>query len=123
MIKSFAIAVASIAAAAPAALAGPYANVEHNHNWVGSDGKGGTTDFHVGYSTMLDAQSEFFIQGGASYLSPQGDDGKTVPSAKAGLNIYDVGPVDLYGEVSFTGSGDRDIDKSYNAKVGVRYEL
>ena len=123
MFKSFAVAGIALAAAAPGAVAGTYANVEHTHDWVGSDGKGGATEIHIGYSGQLDSQADWYIQGGATYLSPNQADGEMVPSAKAGLNISDVGPVDIYGELSFTGSGKSDVDRSYQAKVGVRYEL
>lgn len=123
MIKSFAAVGIALAAAAPSAIAGPYVNVEHTHDWVGSDAKGGATEMHVGFSTKLDPQAEFYVQGGATYLSPDAADGEAVPSAKAGLNLSDVGPVNIYGEVSFTGSGEDDVDRNYQAKVGVRYDL
>ena len=49
MIKSLSCAAAALAFGASAAVAGPYANVEANAGWVGSDYSGNVTDLHLGY--------------------------------------------------------------------------
>ena len=81
MIKTaFAAAAAAVAFAAPgAALAGPYVNVETNAGWTGTDYTGATTDFHVGYEGALGESAAWYVQGGASYVSPDGAADDTVP--------------------------------------------
>ena len=125
MIKTaFAAAAAAAAFAAPgAALAGPYVNVETNAGWTGTDYTGATTDFHVGYEGALGDSSAWYVQGGASYLAPDGADSDTVPSGKAGISVAATESVGVYGEVSFVGSGDSDIDRGYGGKLGVKYSF
>ena len=63
-----------------AAIAGPYANVEANSGFVGSDYGGTATDVHVGYEG-----ANWYVQGGpAIVLSPEGEDGEVQLSGKAG---------------------------------------
>ncbi len=124
MTKSvFAAAAAAIAFAPAAALAGPYANVETNAGWTGSEYSGATTDFHVGYEGALGDSASYYIQGGASVVSPDGGESDTVPSGKAGLGLGLTDNLGAYGEVSFIGSGDDDIDRGYGAKLGVKYNF
>ena len=123
MIKTaFAASAAAVAFAAPgAALAGPYVNVEANSGWTGSNYNGTVTDAHVGYEGELGEDTSWFVQGGASLVSPDGGETDTVPSGKAGLGIGLTDALGAYGEVSFQGSGDSDIDRGYGAKLGVKY--
>lgn len=125
MIKT---AIATLAAAAAvvapsAALAGPYVNVETNAGWTGADYTGATTDFHVGYEGALGESASYYVQGGASLVSPDGGDSDTVPSGKAGLGVAVTDALGAYGEVSFVGSGDDDIDRGYGAKLGLKYSF
>ena len=125
MIKT---AIATLAAAAAvvapsAALAGPYVNVETNAGWTGADYTGAATDFHVGYEGALGESASYYVQGGASYVAPDGADSDTVPSGKAGLGVAVTDALGAYGEVSFVGSGDDDIDRGYGAKVGLKYSF
>ena len=123
MIKT-AIATLSATAAvvAPsAALAGPYVNVETNAGWTGADYTGATTDFHVGYEGALGESASYYVQGGASLVSPDNGETDTVPSGKAGLGVAVTDAVGVYGEVSFVGSGDDSIDRGYGAKAGLKY--
>ena len=125
MIKT---AIATLAAAAAvvapsAALAGPYVNVETNAGWTGADYTGATTDFHVGYEGALGESASYYVQGGASLVSPDGGESDTVPSGKAGLGVAVTDALGGYGEVSFVGSGDDDIDRGYGAKVGLKYSF
>ena len=124
MIKTaFAAAVAAVAFAAPgAALAGPYVNVEANSGFTGSDYTGTTTDAHVGYSGSTGVV-DWYVQGGASYVSPDGGSDDTVPSGKAGASIAATEALSVYGEVSFIGSGDDDIDRGYGTKVGATWSF
>ena len=125
MIKS---AIATLAAAAAivapsAALAGPYVNLETNAGWTGSEYNGAGTDIHVGYEGALGETSSYYVQGGATVLTPDGGDSDTVPSGKAGVGLGLTERLGAYGEVSFVGSGDEDLDRGYGAKLGVKYNF
>jgi hypothetical protein len=125
MIKTaFAAAAAAAAFAAPgAALAGPYVNVETNAGWTGSDYTGAATDFHVGYEGALGESASYYVQGGATLLTPDSGTDETVPSGKAGVGVALSDALGAYGEVSFVGSGDSDIDRGYGAKLGLKYSF
>lgn len=125
MIKT---AIATLAAAAAlvapsAALAGPYVNVEANAGWTGSDYNSTTTDFHVGYEGALGESASYYVQGGASLVAPDGAENDTVPSGKAGVGVALSDALGAYGEVSFVGSGDDNIDRGYGGKLGVKYNF
>jgi len=124
MIKTaFAATAAAVAFAAPgAALAGPYVNVEANSGFSGSDYTGTTTDAHVGYAGTAGVV-DWYAQVGASYISPDGGSDDTVPSGKAGASIAATEALSVYGEVSFIGSGDDDIDRGYGTKVGATWSF
>jgi hypothetical protein len=123
MFKSVFAASAALFASAGAALAGPYVNVEANAGWTGSDYNSTTTDLHVGYEGALGENASYYVQGGASVVSPDGAESDTVPSGKAGLGLGLTDNLGAYGEVSFLGSGDEDIDRGYGAKLGVKYNF
>ena len=123
MIKSFIAAAAAAPLFAGAAMAGPYVNVEANSGWTGSDYTGTTTDAHVGYEGALGTDASWYVQGGASFVSPDGGETDTVPSGKAGLGVSVTEALGAYGEVSFIGSGDSDIDRGYGAKLGLKYNF
>ena len=125
MIKTaFAASAAAVAFAAPgAALAGPYLNVEANSGFTGSDYTGTTTDLHVGYEDVLGESASYYVQVGASVISPDGGAADTVPSGKAGLGVALTDSLGAYGEVSFVGSGDADVDRGYGTKVGLKYSF
>lgn len=123
MIKSVFAATAALSMSAGAAFAGPYVNVEANSGWSGSDYGGTTTDLHVGYEGELGESSSYYVQGGASVVSPDSGESDTVPSGKAGLGLAVTDSLGAYGEVSFIGSGDDDIDRGYGAKLGVKYNF
>ena len=121
MIKATFAALAAGPLFAGAAVAGPYVNVETNAGWTGSDYNGAATDLHVGYEGALGERCYYYVQGGATVLTPDGGDTDTVPSGKAGLGFEVTEALGAYGEVSFVGSGDSDIDRGYGAKVGLKY--
>ena len=123
MIKSAIALVAAAPLMAAPALAGPYVNVEANSGWTGSNYNGTVTDAHVGYEGELGESTSWYVQGGASLVSPDGGETDTVPSGKAGLGIALTDALGAYGEVSFIGSGDDDIDRGYGAKLGVKYSF
>jgi hypothetical protein len=123
MIKSVFAAAAALSMSAGAALAGPYVNIEANSGWVGSDYSGTATDLHVGYEGDLTDNATYYVQGGATVVSPDGGESDTVPSGKAGLGIALTDSLGAYGEISFVGSGDSDIDRGYGSKLGVKYNF
>jgi hypothetical protein len=123
MMKSVFAATAALSMSAGAAFAGPYVNVEANSGWTGSEYTGTTTDAHVGYEGALGEDASWYVQGGASFVSPDGGETETVPSGKAGLGVALTDALGAYGEVSFIGSGDADIDRGYGAKLGVKYSF
>ena len=123
IIKSVFAATAALSVSAGAALAGPYVNVEANSGWSGSDYSGTTTDLHLGYEGALGESGSYYVQGGASLVSPDNGETDTVPSGKAGLGLALTDALGAYGEVSFIGSGDEDIDRGYGAKLGVKYSF
>ena len=120
---TIAAAAAAVAFAPAAALAGPYVNVETNAGWTGSDYNGAATDFHVGYEGAIGDGASYYVQGGATLLSPDGAESETVPSGKAGLGFAVTDSLGAYGEVSFVGSGDDNIDRGYGGKLGVKYSF
>ena len=123
MFKSVFAASAALFASAGAALAGPYVNVETNAGWTGSEYNGAGTDVHVGYEGAFSETGSFYVQGGATVLTPDGGDSDTVPSGKAGLGLALTDALGAYGEVSFVGSGDADIDRGYGTKLGLKYSF
>ena len=123
MIKSFVAAAAAAPLFAGAAMAGPYVNVETNAGWTGSEYNGAGTDLHVGYEGAIGESGSYYVQGGATVLTPDGGDADTVPSGKAGVGFAVTDALGAYGEVSFVGSGDDDIDRGYGAKVGLKYNF
>ena len=123
MIKSVFAATAALSMSAGAALAGPYVNVEANSGWTGSDYSGAATDVHLGYEGPIGERGSYYVQGGIVILSPDGEDMDVAPSGKAGLGFALTESLGAYGEVSFAGSGDSDVDKGYGAKVGLKYNF
>ena len=119
--------IAAIAASpfllAGAAFAGPYVNVEANSGWTGTDYTGTNTDLHVGFDGALGEKASYYVQGGATVTAPDGTDGDTVPSGKLGLSASLTEALGAYGEVSFVGSGDENVDRGYGAKAGVKYSF
>ena len=108
---------------AGAAFAGPYVNVEANSGWTGSNYSGTNTDLHVGYEGALGESASYYVQGGATVVSPDGGEADTVPSGKAGIGVGVTDALGVYGEVSFVGSGDDNIDRGYGTKAGIKYSF
>ena len=108
------IAAGFLLGCAQGAIAGPYANVEANSGFYGSDYTGSATDVHVGYEG-----ANWYVQGGPALLAPDGADGDIELSGKAGgsYNVNDA--LSVYGEVSFI-TGD---ENGYGTKVGAKYKF
>lgn len=113
--KILAILPAALFAAAPAAFAGPYVNVEANSGYTGNDYSGSVIDNHVGYEG-----DNWYIQGGPAIVLNDGAESDLEFSGKLGGTAPLSDRLDLYGEVSFlTG----DYDTSYGTKVGLKYSF
>jgi hypothetical protein len=123
MIKNVFAAAAALSVSAGAAFAGPYVNVEANSGWTGSDYSGTATDLHLGYEGAIGESASYYVQGGASVVSPDSGESDTVPSGKAGVGISLSDALGAYGEVSFVGSGDSDVDRGYGTKLGLKYNF
>jgi hypothetical protein len=111
--KILAILPAALFAAAPV-LAGPYANVETNSGFVGSDYSGSVTDVHVGYEG-----DNWYVQAGPALLAPDGEDGDVELSGKAGGSYGINEALSVYGEFSFL-TGDTN---GYGTKAGLKYNF
>ena len=122
MIKTT-LAIAAVAALAPAgAIAGPYANVEANSGFSGSNYAGTATDLHLGYEGSIGESASWYAQAGAGIISIDDGPTETVPTGKAGVGINASENLNLYGEISFAGGVDG-ADTSYGTKVGVKYNF
>ena len=122
MIKTT-LAFAAAAALAPAgAIAGPYANVEANSGFSGSNYAGTATDLHLGYEGSIGKSASWYAQGGAGIISIDNGPTETVPTGKVGLGVNASENLNLYGEISFAGGVDG-ADTSYGTKVGVKYNF
>jgi hypothetical protein len=117
MIKSLIVSGAVVTAAA---LASPvsanefYLNPEFNAAWSGSDFGGSVMDGHVGWQS-----GAFYIQGGPSWLAPNGGDTELGFSAKTGVSAPVADKFDVYGEVSF--AKYEDSDAGYGLKLGGKF--
>jgi len=123
MIKSAFAALAAAPLFAGAAMAGPYVNVEANSGWTGSNYNGTATDLHVGYEGPIGESASYYVQAGATVISPDGGEVDTVPSGKAGLGVSLTDSLGAYGEISFVGSGVSGVDRGYGTKVGLKYSF
>lgn len=121
MFKSVFAATAALSMSAGAALAGPYVNVETNAGWVGEDYVGATTDLHVGYEGEVGAAS-YYVQGGPAFVAPDGAEGDTQFSGKAGVGVPVTDALGIYGELSFITADDTD-NNGYGGKLGVKYSF
>jgi len=109
------IAAGFLLGCAQGAIAGPYANVEVNSGFVGSDYGGSATDVHVGYEG-----DNWYVQGGPALLAPDDADGDVELSGKIGGSYPVNDALSVYGEFSFLTSDD---ENSYGTKVGAKYNF
>ena len=117
MIKSFSCLAGALAFGASAAVAGPYANVEANAGWVGSDYSGNVTDLHLGYEHSEGPYS-VYVQGGPAFVSIDGLDSEMEFSGKIGGSVQASQKVSVYAELAgITG----DLDNSYGGKLGAKW--
>tara|TARA_Y100001970_G_C13593876_1_gene536833 strand:+ start:65 stop:436 length:372 start_codon:yes stop_codon:yes gene_type:complete len=106
-----------------AAVAGPYANVETNAGWLGTEYSGQITDIHLGYEGDLGESADWYVQGGPALVGVPGEALERRWSAKSGVNVSLTKKLGAYGEVSALTA-----DKAFSTdnlnlgvKAGVKY--
>ena len=107
------------------AVAGPYANVENNAAWIGSDFEMAVTEVHAGYEFQAGEDVAIYVQAGPAFIAVDGEETETEISGKVGL-VADVSDnLELYGEVMFiTDEQEFDTeDLALGTKVGVTYRF
>jgi len=121
--------IAKISAGAVAAcllsspvLAGPYANVESNSGFAGSDYQATVTDIHVGYEGPVGESAGYYVQAGPSIVAVDGTDATTELSGKAGIGFNVTEAVNIYGEIAFS-TVDGSDDNNYGTKLGLKYSF
>jgi hypothetical protein len=121
--KSLLIAGAAAAFAAPAAMAGPYVNIESNAGFTGTEYEGTTTEFHVGYEGDLSDSTSYYAQLGPALVSPDGEDRTTELSGKVGVNVAVSDNLSLYGEIAAITADEMNMDEdlSVGTKLGVKW--
>jgi len=117
------IAVAALSALSAPAFAGPYANIENNAAWLGTDFETGITEVHVGYQFEAGEDVAIYVQGGPAFIHTEGEDTETEYSGKVGIEADVTEKLAFYGEVLLITEDqtfDTD-DLSLGTKVGVTY--
>ena len=107
-----------LVAAGGAAHAGPYANIETQSKFAGSDYSKTSTDFFVGYEGEA-GTLDYFIEGGPSMTTVDGGETDTIPAGKVGLSVKASERLKVYGELS----ASFDEVNDYGTKVGVKYNF
>jgi len=117
------IAAGILLASAPAAIAGPYVNVETNAGWSGTDYSGQITDIHLGYERFLGDSADWYVQGGPALVGVPGEALERRWSAKSGINVSVTEKIGVYGEVSALTAEEEfsTDDLNLGLKAGVKY--
>ena len=106
-----------LSAAAPA-VAAPYANIEANSSFTGSDYTGTSTDFHLGVEGASGVAS-YGIQAGPTVVTPDGGESETILTGKVFGSVAASESLSVYGEIS---AAFDDVN-SYGTKAGVKYSF
>jgi len=107
------------------AFAAPYANVENNAAWIGSDFEIGVTEVHAGYEFEAGEDVAIYVQGGPAFISVEDEDLETEISGKIGV-VADVSDdMEIYGEVTFITEDQKfDTDTlALGTKIGLTYRF
>jgi len=119
------ITIAALSVLSAPAFAGPYANVENNAAWIGSDFEVGVTEVHAGYEIEAGEDVVVYVQAGPAFIHVEDVDTQTEVSGKIGI-IADVSNnFEIYGEVAFlTEDQEFDVDTlSLGTKIGATYRF
>ncbi len=114
------LAAAATVLAAPAAIAGPYVNLESNSGFAGSDYAGSVVEAHLGADIEISDSATAYLQAGPAFVLPDGGDNDTELSGKAGVNVAMSEKLGAYGEYSFI-TGDEDL--ASGVKLGLKYSF
>ena len=114
------LAAAATVLAAPAAIAGPYVNVESNSGFAGSDYAGSLLEAHIGADLDLSDSASAYIQAGPAFVLPDDGESDTEFSGKAGVNVAMTEKLGAYGEYAFI-TGDEELGS--NVKLGLKYSF
>ena len=123
IMKALLIAGAAAAFAAPAAMAGPYVELENNASFLGTDYEATTTELHAGYEFDLSDNAGAYVQVGPALLSVDGEERTTELSGKAGVGVALSDNLGAYGEISFMTQDEANFDEDLRVgtKLGLRY--
>jgi len=114
------LAAAATVLAAPAAIAGPYVNVESNSAFGGSDYAGSLLEAHIGADLDLSDSASAYLQAGPAFVLPDDGESDTEFSGKAGVNVAMTDKLGAYGEYAFI-TGDEELGS--NVKLGLKYSF
>ena len=114
------LAAAATVLAAPAAIAGPYVNVESNSGFAGSDYAGSLLEAHIGADLDLSDSASAYLQAGPAFVLPDDGESDTEFSGKAGVNVAMTDKLGAYGEYAFI-TGDEELGS--NVKLGLKYSF
>ena len=120
LMKSLLIGAASAVAFAPAAIAGPYINLESNSGFLGSEYGGSVLEAAIGADIALNEDAGLYLQAGPAFILPDGGDNDTQFSGKGGINVAVTEKLGAYAEYGFMTTDD---DLASNVKLGVKYSF
>ena len=107
------------------AFAGPYANVENNAAWIGSEFEMGVTEVHAGYEIEAGEDVAIYVQAGPAFISIEDEDLETEISGYIGITADVSESFELYGEVGFL-TADQEFDTdtlSVSTEIGATYRF
>jgi len=107
------------------AFAGPYANVENNASWIGSEFEIGVTEVHAGYEIEAGEDVAIYVQAGPAFISIENEDLETEISGYIGITADVSESFELYGEVGFL-TADQEFDTdtlSVATEIGATYRF
>ena len=107
------------------AFAGPYANVENNAAWIGSEFEMGVTEVHAGYEIEAGDDVAIYVQAGPAFISIEDEDLETEISGYIGITADVSESFELYGEVGFL-TADQEFDTdtlSVATEIGATYRF
>lgn len=119
------ISIAALSVLSAPAFAGPYANVENNAAWIGSDFEVGVTEVHAGYEIEAGEDVLVYVQAGPAFIHVEDVDTQTEVSGKIGIVADVSNNFEIYGEVAFlTEDQEFDVDTlSLGTKIGATYRF
>ena len=107
------------------AFAGPYANVENNAAWIGSEFEIGVTEVHAGYEIEAGEDVAIYVQAGPAFISIEDEELETEISGYIGITADVSSSFELYGEAGFL-TADQEFDTdtlSVSTEIGATYRF